>query len=228
MKGLPPILDRVRLKLKKEDLPPFVIYIRDFSVIPDTDDIVKNVVDDNIPILGVSHWWLEMGEKDVKIGLLIRGRENADFDIKAYSARGGWLDSFQFNPWQPMKSMASMQEPAHTARRLIGGELIKIMHYLWLVENEPARIPATTGVRNAPAAFIRMGDTLRYDRLDSLRTTSGQQREYVPPEEPSGIRKREHEVRGHWRTYRTGVRVWVRSHKRGDPELGRVTRVLCG
>jgi hypothetical protein len=36
--------------------------------------------------------------------------------------------------------------------------------------------------------------------------------------------RRLHEVRGHWRCYRSGNRVWVRAHKRGSKELGEVTK----
>ena len=36
--------------------------------------------------------------------------------------------------------------------------------------------------------------------------------------------RRLHEVRGHWRCYRSGNRAWVRAHKRGSKELGEVTK----
>lgn len=42
----------------------------------------------------------------------------------------------------------------------------------------------------------------------------------------SVIRKRQHEVRGHWRTYRDREsgevkrKVWIAEHNRGDPSLG--------
>ena len=35
-------------------------------------------------------------------------------------------------------------------------------------------------------------------------------------------RHREHEVRGHWRTYKSGRRVWVSPHRRGDASIGKV------
>lgn len=36
------------------------------------------------------------------------------------------------------------------------------------------------------------------------------------------IRKRAHKVRGHWRHYKTGERVWIDEHQRGDASLGYV------
>lgn len=36
--------------------------------------------------------------------------------------------------------------------------------------------------------------------------------------------RREHEVRGHVRTYKSGRKIWVRDHKRGDANLGRVDK----
>jgi hypothetical protein len=36
--------------------------------------------------------------------------------------------------------------------------------------------------------------------------------------------RRQHSVRGHWRRYKTGERVWINSHLRGDPKLGTITK----
>lgn len=49
---------------------------------------------------------------------------------------------------------------------------------------------------------------------------------YEAPEPgSSGITKREHDVCGHWRYFKNGSRTWVRSHKRGDPNKGTITKV---
>jgi hypothetical protein len=42
-------------------------------------------------------------------------------------------------------------------------------------------------------------------------------------EEVRGM-KRLHDVRGHFRRLRDGRRVWVKSHKRGNKELGTITK----
>lgn len=83
-----------------------------------------------------------------------------------------------------------------------------------------------TGARNMPLPkfHARQGDTIRYARITDLKSAAGQ-RGYTPPEDPSGIRKRDHAVRGHW-VHRNGTRFWRRAHRRGDKELGTVTRVL--
>ena len=36
--------------------------------------------------------------------------------------------------------------------------------------------------------------------------------------------RRQHSVRGHWRRYRDGRRVWITAHLRGDPKLGIITK----
>ena len=68
-----------------------------------------------------------------------------------------------------------------------------------------------------PVVALRRGDTLRYERVPIRRAPRARD---APAE--ALIRRREHEVRGHWRRLRSGEYVWVRAHARGDPELGRV------
>ena len=36
-------------------------------------------------------------------------------------------------------------------------------------------------------------------------------------------RRRDHSVRGHWRKYKSGKKIWIEAHRRGDPDLGTVT-----
>lgn len=36
--------------------------------------------------------------------------------------------------------------------------------------------------------------------------------------------RRQHSVRGHWRKYQDGRRVWINAHLRGDPKLGVITK----
>lgn len=42
----------------------------------------------------------------------------------------------------------------------------------------------------------------------------------------ANVRVRNHPVRGHWRTLKSGRLVWVRAHRRGDASLGVITRVV--
>lgn len=69
-----------------------------------------------------------------------------------------------------------------------------------------------------PVLWVPKGDTLRYARA-RLERVPVQARDLQRDEV---IRKREHEVRSHYRTLRSGARVKVRAHTRGDPALGRV------
>lgn len=79
--------------------------------------------------------------------------------------------------------------------------------------------------RNKVSVHYRKGDTISFTRLMDLGKLPDPN--YEPPEPgSSGIKKKEHDVIGHWRTYKSGVRVWVNPHRRGDPELGKVTKVI--
>ena len=40
----------------------------------------------------------------------------------------------------------------------------------------------------------------------------------------TGVKKRQHERRGHWRNYTNGKRIWINSFLAGDPEIGIVTK----
>tara|TARA_R110001606_G_scaffold132669_1_gene268633 strand:+ start:422 stop:1345 length:924 start_codon:yes stop_codon:yes gene_type:complete len=104
---------------------------------------------------------------------------------------------------------------------------LKPLIYILRASEKQADPSVNTHDRNKASGFVRVGDTIRYDYLEDLASQSGNDalRGYVRPEVSSGIRKREHQVRGHVRI-RNGRTIWVRSHKRGDAELGRVTRVI--
>lgn len=63
------------------------------------------------------------------------------------------------------------------------------------------------------------GDKHKYYRVvlqPTMGVDTGETRDYQP--------RRNHEVRGHWRTYANGQRTWVRSHRRGDETLGKISK----
>jgi len=66
----------------------------------------------------------------------------------------------------------------------------------------------------------RKGNTLVYRKIHRRDV-----REHLGNYVKEIIRRRDHAVRGHWRTYRNGARTWIRSHQRGDEELGTVVAV---
>jgi hypothetical protein len=102
------------------------------------------------------------------------------------------------------------------------------VHVTQLVEQAQAHSSVQSGLKPAPRleSYERVRDTLRFAPFDLLARRTVRRPEEKG--EPTGIRKREHEVRGHWRHYPSGNKVWIRSHTRGDPDLGTVTRVLTG
>jgi hypothetical protein len=82
-----------------------------------------------------------------------------------------------------------------------------------------------TAQRNKASVWYREGDNLKFKRIHDFRRlpSSG----YTPPEPgSSGIKKKDHAVKGHWRHYKSGAKVWVRPHRRGDPELGTTTNIF--
>jgi hypothetical protein len=50
--------------------------------------------------------------------------------------------------------------------------------------------------------------------------------EPAPERHEPAFHKRQHDVIGHWRHYKSGKTAWIEGHKRGDPKLGTITRVV--
>ena len=64
-----------------------------------------------------------------------------------------------------------------------------------------------------------VGDAHKYQRISLAPKKvcgSGVARDYQP--------RRKHEVRGHWRKYKSGAQVWVPAHSRGNASLGTVEK----
>lgn len=228
---LPPVFHKVRLRLPKDDVPPVVINCRGCSF-PSMEEVAKSFSgDDRVPLELFERVWFEFDDAALYARAVEDQVEEGNvttFILSVFDTKGKKWDGFRVNLMQPSLSLAGLDGDLLQARKLIIAEFIAVSHHLWKISNEPAPASINTLTRNQPAAFIRIGDTLRYEKASSLRSRAGQeaQRCYDPPSDPSGIKKRDHAVRGHWRTYKSGVKVWVKSHRRGDPELGTVTRVL--
>lgn len=95
---------------------------------------------------------------------------------------------------------------------------------LYINSIQKDHVSINTETRNRPSIYTRIGDTYRFAKVDHLSGKNSPK--YQKPLEPTGIKKKHHHVRGHWRTYKSGVKVWVKAHERGDPDLGHVTRIL--
>lgn len=246
MKKLPPIFKKVRLRLPKHHIPPLVFYIDDEveRQMPSISGLRSQYGDDgDLPMTVFEHLWVELSNGAFLFKVMeifdrpIPQRTFIDtrVQVSTFDQRGEFCDTFTFDTIDPLNTIkgnpvldTAPNSELQRARHIILGEFYRISNFIAQLENLPAEISTNTRTRNRPAIFQRQGDTIRYARLEELKSSAGHQaqRDYVPPDEPSGIKKREHSVIGHWRTYRSGVKVWVKPHKRGDPELGKVTRVL--
>lgn len=218
LRKLPPIFSRVRFSISKADQPPIVVRLG-----ADEIDVARMFIrgspdDVELSVKMWAHIWIETPH----LGMLCYSREDDSSDVMVWNARGGDCVRYHF--------AQVLDEPGDDLFRIVKAQFYQAAVALHLLEQRERDVSVNTLTRNKPSAWTRVGDTMRFVPLSSLASGAGhsRQRDYQPPSEPSGIRMREHDVRGHWRTYSSGVRVWVRSHKRGDPELGRVTRVIGG
>ena len=217
---LPPIFADARFKMPAQTLPA-VVFVMDRQREAEADAIIAENNHRDVKIEHFGRWWVECDN----IGILSTMTGEDEHTLWVWGKRSGPQKPFvlhttdlvadtygRFSDWQKVAAAA-----------YIRGALVLASY-----TEQSADVSVLTGERKPPVSFAREGDSLRYARITDLCTASGliRQRGYEPPSEPSGIRLREHDVRGHWRTFSTGVRVWVRAHKRGDPSLGRVTRVI--
>lgn len=82
-----------------------------------------------------------------------------------------------------------------------------------------------TAQKNKASVYYKEGDVVKWKRIWDMRRLPSP--EYVRPEPgSSGIKKKQHDVIGHYRRYKNGAKVWVTPHKRGNPELGIVTKLI--
>ena len=110
------------------------------------------------------------------------------------------------------------------SERLIASQIIFALHLI-TISRRNKKQSIFTAQRNKASVYYREGDVLKWKRIWDMNKLPSP--EYVPPEPGlSGIRKKEHDVIGHYRIYKNGAKVWVRPHKRGDPTLGVVTKLI--
>jgi hypothetical protein len=213
---LPPIFAKNRFSIPKDKQPPVIIRLALDDVNMAIEYIRKAPADQNLNLNIWPHVWLE----GPHVGMLVITHNEDSSTVYC------WTDRYK----KPTKHVftGDMNEEGDEIFKVTKAMFYQVMVALHLLTEEEAEVSVNTKTRNKPRFWLREKDGIRYAPISLLASTSRQnaQRGYVPPEQPSGIKMREHDVRGHWRTYSSGVRVWVRSHKRGDPELGCVTRVI--
>lgn len=97
--------------------------------------------------------------------------------------------------------------------------LLSVLNYDWIVKDDVEVKAVARRMRRGKVMPRSSHVTLRID-LPKVRGMT-----MLPTAHVDGASRRQHEVRGHWRRYRrSGKRVWVRSHQRGDAALGVVTK----
>lgn len=94
-----------------------------------------------------------------------------------------------------------------------------------LTMEKEKRTSIFTAQRNKASVYYREGNEVKLKRIFDMKRLPAP--EYRSPEPGlSGIKKKQHDVIGHWRTYKSGVKVYVKPHKRGDATLGIVTKLI--
>ncbi|WP_296763786.1 hypothetical protein [Sediminimonas sp.] len=214
IRRLPPIFAKVRFRLRPADVPP-VVFRFSKQHINDARETIQRMWDE-VPLYTYSHCWMETPY----LGIMAYCPDEECVHVRAWNKNGKHATKFQFRSFDE-GGLSDME-------KVVKAQYFQAAYALHLYTERAAEVSVNTLSRNSPSAHRREGDTLRYAQLDDLASAAGQsrQRGYARPCEVSGIKMREHDVRGHWRTYPSGVRVWVKPHKRGDVGLGRVQRVM--
>jgi len=210
---LPPIFAKVRSRLNSADVPP-VVFRFSKEHINEARKTIRDKLTD-IPLYTYLHCWMETPY----LGILAYCPDHETVHVRSWNRNGKHPTRFTFTGFDEPE-LSDLQ-------KVVKAQYFQAAYTLHLYTEQSAEVSVNTLSRKAPSAYRREGDTLRFARLDDLASAAGQarQRGYDRPCEASGIKMREHDVRGHWRTFPSGVRVWVRPHKRGDADLGRVQRV---
>lgn len=216
---LPPIFAKHRFGIPKA-AQPGVLFCVTLEMEREVQDVIEQMDKRDTPTEHFVRWWIEYHD----MGILAQTVGETEYRLQWFGRKSGPGEPFIFDT----RSLNDETWPLTDVQAIAAVSYVRGAMLLHIYTEREREVSVNTLSRNKPRAFIREGDTLRFALLESLSSASGQhrQRGYVRPDEASGIRMREHDVRGHWRTFPSGVRVWVRPHKRGDADLGRVQRVV--
>jgi len=114
-------------------------------------------------------------------------------------------------------------------RRLLNSVIIESTGtFRWLITvlglmNSYQTVPSTyqmSGGGKSRPLNLRHVPFMEYRRLSVKLPVDKPISALVKPARLSQVRKRAHKVRGHYRRYKTGKRVFVKEHQRGDASLG--------
>ncbi len=245
MTDMPKTIPDVVIELKLQDLPD-----------ADSMWDEKQHPDKRIPLSFWECFWVEIKNLDIgdgrmnRLGILNAMTATPRDDETGLGHCTGWVGAIFDAKGRPVKSldMARLASGDTTgfedfdlavASMLFRTLYLVDTHYGTAASDKPEALAPLTEWVDPPRPnelppslrmFERRKDTVTYHRMsdqDVRRSVAPAPESHArdPNDEPS-CRMRDHSVRGHWRTYRSGRRVWINTHRRGDPELGTVTKVL--
>ncbi|MCG7629017.1 hypothetical protein MHM88_14495 [Epibacterium sp. MM17-32] len=223
LRQLPKVFAKHRFSISKSQQPYLVFHLQRQEHVALTENIHSLADEGHVAIQYFPSWWVEI---DQGWGLHCRCDDDKVNTLDLYDPRGlrhsTDFVSREMETYVREKEQSPSGLNLNTLARSLFLEASTALHLR--LEGAP-RISTYTGVTNEKAISVRVGDTMKFvpfSRLATAPVSQAPRRE----EGASGIRKREHVVRGHWRQYRSGVRVWVNAHRRGDPALGTTTRIV--
>lgn len=219
---LPKIFSAARLKIPASELPS-VVFVMTPGNVDQAGDLIKTYSPSLPPIETFGNWWIET---DV-FALSVIYEPSAHAQITIWWRQPLGKKGRTFKIALPVSDL-TFHEFSDDKNSLF----IKFYFYACIVvahyATELRKETYNKGAKRYPSFFQRQSDTLRYSTLSDLGKsvlhTLKQPSEM--PSERSSIRMREHDVRGYTRTLPSGRVVPVRPYRRGDPALGRATRVI--
>ena len=126
------------------------------------------------------------------------------------------VDAFWKNPASAEK-MSQFKNIYHQ-EIILCLQVLEVLNYDWI---EPRKVERKKGGDKRSFNGFKKGDSFETMEVGLPKERGHQIRDQVFVD-GVGIPKRRHEVRGHIRRYKNGMKVWVKSHERGDLSMGRV------
>ncbi len=246
MRDLPPILSKVRFKIPAA-LQPRVVIALSFDPFNFVSDLIVNHgrPDENFT-LHLSFWsnfWIEWPRLvDSVDGRIAKGmamhvtldpqKESfSDSRVKLYNHDGEKRSDFIIGDYFLVDTPLN---PSPDFEPISGCcmSLAYALHYLHMrhdvdaTEDIVQAIDRRAGNRKPTVFMERVGDTIRFQtvRFQSIAHKRIHGEREPKSGEPSH-HKRQHEVIGHYRHYKSSKVAFIRAHKRGDPTLGIITKV---
>jgi hypothetical protein len=210
----PIIFSRANIKFPSE-FKPSVLIAFDYQYLAKLNNKQKEPINE---IEFYDFFWFET---DVMGALCSFTPEDQNLFVVKFNAAGETIGRFEKNVAE--KAVNSYDSMSVDDKMCI----TQIMFGLYLMTQArlKKRQSVFTAQRNKASVYYREGDVVKWKRIFNMSRLPSP--EYCRPEPgSSGIKKKQHDVIGHYRRYKNGAKVWVNPHKRGNPELGIVTKLI--